>query len=106
VPSPPPLDRPSRNKLRPGQRQLGSEFGLCSRCGNGFGNEVEWNGRLVDVLTLVGATPDAVTVRRGVTDQDDETLVVVEAKCQVPFHMTVTGVLRVKCRRCVTVHSK
>jgi hypothetical protein len=53
---------------------------------------VEWKGEVIDVMGVVGATPDAVIARPTFIGETEDTLAVVEAKSRVPF-VKISGVL-------------
>ena len=52
---------------------------------------VNWQGSLVDVLSITGASPDALLVRPG--ENEDHVYAVIEAKSRVPF-MKLSGSTR------------
>lgn len=51
----------------------------------GYGHMVNWHGSDVDVLSLAGASPDALLVRDAEDGQSEKPIAVVEVKCRVPF---------------------
>jgi hypothetical protein len=57
-------------------------------CREGFGHMVEWQGQQVDVLSITGASPDALLVRA--EEGSERVYAVIEAKSRVPF-MKLSG---------------
>lgn len=50
---------------------------------DGFGDLVDWKGRRVDVLSIIGASPDALLTRG--QGESKKVYAVIEAKSRVPF---------------------
>lgn len=61
-------------------------------CRQAFGHMVTFRGEKMDVLTLAGASPDAlVVVQADDTCERWIAVAVIEAKCRCPFHYQFIG---------------
>jgi hypothetical protein len=69
----------------------------CDCCRSKFGDEVTYHHQRVDVLSLSGASPDALLMRSPEASAygQDEPLAVFEVKCKTPFYLQTSGMSNV-----------